>query len=194
MRSNGLVSRRQILDATAEIAREHGYQGTSISAVSKRSGLPNSSIYWHFQNKEDLLTAVINDSYEQWCEELGTPQSPKDREGVHTFERLYASLGRFPDFIRLGLMITLERASDGEHTARQRFVEIRQDSRIRLRQALLDDYPHLGPTQADSLAALTLGLIDGSFVAAMAGESTHTAKMLSDAVHTLAVSMSPEPR
>jgi len=193
MRSNGLVSRRQILDAAAEIAREHGYQGTSISAVSKRSGLPNSSIYWHFENKEDLLVAVINDSYERWCDELGTPHRHSSGDGPHTFERLYASLGQFPDFIRLGLMITLERAPAGDRTARQRFLEIRKDSLRRLRIALLDDYPDLAPAQADELAAMTLGLIDGSFVAAMAGETTHTASMLSNAVHTLAVSMAAEP-
>lgn len=188
-RANGRASRRQILHAAAQIATECGYQGTSISAVSKRSGLPNSSIYWHFENKEDLFIAVINDSYEQWNNELAAAHANTDREGGHNFERLYVRLGQFPDFIRLGLILTLERAPDGEGTARHRFLEIRQDSIRSLRVALLRDYPDLDRKQANALAALTLGLIDGSFVASMAGESTQTPKMLNSAVHALARSM-----
>jgi AcrR family transcriptional regulator len=187
-RANGRASRRQILDAAAEIASEFGYQGTSISAVSKRSGLPNSSIYWHFENKEELFIAVLNDSYDQWLQQLSAPHG--DPQDGHSFEHLYASLGTFPDFIRLGLMLTLEKMPVGERSARQRFLAIRAESLTNLRIALMRDYPGLRRRQADALAAMTLTLLDGSFVAAMAGETTQTPKMLSDAVHTLAISMS----
>lgn len=36
-----------------------GYDGTSISALAKSSGLPASSIYWHFGSKEGVLKAVM---------------------------------------------------------------------------------------------------------------------------------------
>ena len=65
-RANGDESRRKILAAAAEIAGERGYDGTSISAVSERSGLPASSIYWHFADKDELIAAVIRDSFERW--------------------------------------------------------------------------------------------------------------------------------
>jgi AcrR family transcriptional regulator len=188
-RANGRASRRQILDAAAEIASECGYQGTSISEVSKRSGLPKSSIYWHFENKEDLFIAVINDSYERWRDELAASRTRADGNDGHHFENLYANLGRFPDFVRLGLIMTLERVPDAGHAARQRFLEIRQESLENLRIALLDDYPDLREPQASALAAMTLSQLDGSFVAAMAGETALTPKVLSSAVHTLAKSM-----
>ena len=44
-RADGERSRRRVLDAAAKIAGERGYDGTSIAAVSARSGLPASSIY-----------------------------------------------------------------------------------------------------------------------------------------------------
>jgi AcrR family transcriptional regulator len=44
-RADGEASREKILDAAAQIAGERGFQGTSIGAVSDRSGLPASSIY-----------------------------------------------------------------------------------------------------------------------------------------------------
>jgi AcrR family transcriptional regulator len=37
-------SRRRIVDAAAQIAAEGGYEGTTISKVVKRSGLPVSSV------------------------------------------------------------------------------------------------------------------------------------------------------
>lgn len=187
-RANGRASRRQILDAAAQIASDCGYQGTSISEVSKRSGLPKSSIYWHFENKEDLFIAVINDSYERWRNELVASQARADGNDGRHFENLYASLGQFPDFIRLGLIMTLERVPEAGHAARQRFLEIRQESLEDLRVALLRDYPDLGGPQAKALAAMTLSQLDGSFVAAMAGETALTPKILSNAVHTLAES------
>ena len=58
-RANGEQSRTRILDAAAEIAGERGYEGTSISLVSSRCGLPASSIYWHFKDKDDLIAAVM---------------------------------------------------------------------------------------------------------------------------------------
>jgi hypothetical protein len=82
---------------------------------------------------------------------------------------MYASLGRFPAFIRLGLLLTLEPAPEGEQTARNRFLEIRKNSLLNLRNVLMVEYPHLDVAQADTLAGVALALIDGSFVAAIAG-------------------------
>jgi AcrR family transcriptional regulator len=74
-RANGEVSRERILDAAAEIAGERGYEGTSINLISERSGLPASSIYWHFEDKDELIAAVIDRSFNQWEAALTTPAS-----------------------------------------------------------------------------------------------------------------------
>ena len=57
-RADGEQSRARILDAATEIAAERGYEGTSIGAVSAKCGLPASSIYWHFKDKDDLIAAL----------------------------------------------------------------------------------------------------------------------------------------
>lgn len=177
-RSNGRASRRQILDAATGLAAERGYQGTSISAVSQRSGLPASSIYWHFANKDDLFAAMIEDSYEQWLELLDEPTTT----GQSAFERTYNSLAACPDFVRLGLMLTLEQAPSGGRSAQQRFLEIRQDSLHRLRTMLVRDHPRLDAEQATWLAKVTLAIIDGTFVAAVAGEEPVPSSLLSAAI------------
>ncbi|OOK81536.1 bacterial regulatory s, tetR family protein [Mycobacterium kansasii] len=65
-RADGELSRARILDAATEIAAERGYEGTSIALVSAKCGLPASSIYWHFKDKDDLIAAVIERSFGAW--------------------------------------------------------------------------------------------------------------------------------
>ena len=69
-RANGVASRDAILDAAAKIAGDRGYDGTSFKLVSELSGLPASSIYWHFKSKDDLLAAVIDRSFKAWSAAL----------------------------------------------------------------------------------------------------------------------------
>ncbi|MFP8886732.1 TetR/AcrR family transcriptional regulator [Streptomyces mangrovi] len=59
-------SREQILRAALDLALEHGYQGTTMAAVSTESGLPVGSVYWHFKSKEQLFVALLEHCYEVW--------------------------------------------------------------------------------------------------------------------------------
>ncbi len=80
-RADGELSRERILDAATEIAAERGYEGTSIGLVSKKCGLPASSIYWHFKDKDDLIAAVIERSFGEW---LSAWQLPERRRRTGT--------------------------------------------------------------------------------------------------------------
>lgn len=61
--ARGEESRQRILYAALEIAVRRGYDGTTIGAVSAATGLPASSLYWHFENKDQLLAAGLDLSY-----------------------------------------------------------------------------------------------------------------------------------
>ena len=78
-RANGEESRQKILDAATEIAASRGYDGTSIALVSKLSGLPASSIYWHFADKDELIAAVIERSFGRLARQGGGVGSPERR-------------------------------------------------------------------------------------------------------------------
>src|SRR5690242_3803703 len=109
-RADGELSRTRILDAAAEIAGERGYEGTSIGLVSKKCGLPASSIYWHFKDKDDLIAAVIERSFAAW---MPTWQLPEHGAAEERFSGIATQTAKAffdsPDFIRLGLMLALER-------------------------------------------------------------------------------------
>src|SRR5262245_40558294 len=131
-RAHGEESRDRIVDAAASIAGERGYEGTSIALVSERSGLPASSIYWHFQDKDHLIAAVIERRFHAWLEGMRgwLPQRP----GARPEERLTAALRRTakaltdaPEFLRLGLMLALERRPE-EATARTVFLQVREQA------------------------------------------------------------------
>src|SRR5215467_14647134 len=80
-RPDGELSRTRILDAASAIAAERGYEGTSIALVSAACGLPASSIYWHFKDKDDLIAAVIERSFADWLVawQIPTEGTARDR-------------------------------------------------------------------------------------------------------------------
>lgn len=168
-RANGEESRRRIIEAAVEIASERGYEGTSISAVSERSGLPASSIYWHFANKDDLIAAVIRHSFDRWRELMASGEPPRGKRRVDQVIGSMRTTGRAllgaPDFLRLGLMLTLERRP-AEPTARTMFLDVRRharDNAVEFSRQVYGDA--LGDEGADVLATMIMAAADGLFIA-----------------------------
>lgn len=164
-RADGEQSRERILDAANEIASERGYEGTSIGLVSKKCGLPASSIYWHFKDKDDLLAAVIDRSFETWLRawELPADGEPRDRViGLAT--QLAKGLLDHPDFLRLGLMLALERRPV-EPSARARFLQARTQAAASLMEALGELAPGLTDAQVRLLVNYSIAGADGLFIA-----------------------------
>ena len=167
--ARGSASRERILDAAADVAGERGYEGTSINLVSQRSRLPASSIYWHFKDKDELIAAVIERSFDGWVKALEQPPVVPEgatRETIFhlNFRRNGRVLAEFPDFLRLGLMLILERRPR-EATARQKFMEVRRVTEDRLFGFYSLFFADLEGTDVRVLARLTLALADGYFVA-----------------------------
>ena len=124
-RVDGEVSRTRILDAATEIASERGYEGASIALVSAKCGLPASSIYWHFKDKDDLIAAVIERSFAHWLSAWRMPAEGTGRERLVSMAMQIAkALLDSPDFLRLGLMLALERRPV-EPRARAMFLAVR---------------------------------------------------------------------
>lgn len=124
---HGDDSRARILAAAAAVAAEYGYDGTTIARVTAASGLPASSLYWFFADKDELLAEVVTHSFRAWLLE----QSPWERPapGVTWQEALravlspnLASLVTRPDFIVIGYLLTLREV---DCTGRSRYLQLR---------------------------------------------------------------------
>ncbi|PZS33801.1 MAG: TetR family transcriptional regulator [Pseudonocardiales bacterium] len=55
---------REIKDAARRQLAEHGAAGLSLRAVAREMGMVSSAIYRYFPSRDDLLTALIIDSYD----------------------------------------------------------------------------------------------------------------------------------
>ena len=53
------ASRSRILDATAELLRTRGFQGTTLSEVARRAGMLAPSLYHYFSSKDQLVEEVL---------------------------------------------------------------------------------------------------------------------------------------
>ena len=164
-RADGELSRERILDAATEIAAERGYEGTSIALVSKKCGLPASSIYWHFKDKDDLIAAVIERSFASWLAAWQFPDegdAPDRMKGMAT--QIAKALLDSPDFIRLGLMLALERRPE-EPRARTMFLQARAEAYGQMIDVIGELTPDLTDAQTHQLATYAMAGADGLFIA-----------------------------
>ncbi len=54
-------TRLAILQSALDTFYEKGYTRTTFDELAKRIGYTKGAVYWHFRNKPDLVTALIND-------------------------------------------------------------------------------------------------------------------------------------
>lgn len=164
-RADGELSRERILDAASEIAAERGYEGTSIALVSAKCGLPASSIYWHFTNKDDLIAAVIERSFADW---LAAWQVPDDGAVLDRLADMAIQIAKAlldsPDFIRLGLMLALERRPV-EPRARAMFIQTRAQTCDQLAETIRELGPDLTEARISQLVTYAMAGADGLFIA-----------------------------
>lgn len=166
----------RILQATLELAGEMGYEGTTISKVSKRSGLPTGSIYWHFGDKDKLFAALIDRYVDEWFERYDwaarAGQDPVERITEIMITR--AREAKDPSSAwGIGLLLALERRL--EHSeAREKFLDIRKNRlnfiaefwRKNLPAQLLEADPDL----ALKLSQFTIAFSDGWVISASTDE------------------------
>jgi AcrR family transcriptional regulator len=168
------ASRTRILRAAAQIAAECGYEGTTISKVTKRSGLPVSSVYWFFRDKDHLLAEVVRHSFEEWIAHQPTWDAP-DADHRRIGEALRAILSRStvslaaaPDFLRIGHMLLLEQRAE-EPEGREIFVQTRRDVEGVLsawfEAFLAADVRRKRPELALDLSRVVIAATDGLFLA-----------------------------
>jgi AcrR family transcriptional regulator len=58
----GTSAREEILDAAAELFSEQGYAATPTRAIAMAVGIKQASLYYHFANKEQILSELLEDT------------------------------------------------------------------------------------------------------------------------------------
>lgn len=77
---------QRILDATASLIVQYGYDKTAISDIAKTAGISKGAVYLHFDSKDDLLHRLIMREMLVFIDEW------KDRMKQDTSEKVFSAM------------------------------------------------------------------------------------------------------
>jgi AcrR family transcriptional regulator len=87
------VTRKAILASCLKLFARHGFSTTSIDEIARAAGITKGAIYWHFENKEELFQAILEEIRARWTEAVHQPLS-KETAPVPRLETLFDCYAR----------------------------------------------------------------------------------------------------
>jgi AcrR family transcriptional regulator len=175
----GARSRDEIIDAAENIMSLHGYDGASVSRIAAASGLPSSSIYWHFGSKSGVLAAVMERGADRFFAE--TEEVPdRGLSGLAPRDALRRVLGFAqkavednPEFLRILYLLTLSGVNDEAVMSHVR--EVRDRGKRELHRVIEQAFAYHGELLAhriaDELVDFSQAVFDGAFLTTQAHSS-----------------------
>ena len=157
--------RCQIMQAASALFLECGFASTSMDLVASRAGVSKQTVYSHFNNKDALYVAVIEDKCSQYCfdEEI------LNMDASH-FEKSLNKLGH--QFIKLlsdPEVIATYKALIGGVNTNQHISELFYDTGSRRGRKILSDFlkaQHTYPVStqyAEKVSTLFFSALKGEF-------------------------------
>lgn len=96
------ATRQQILDSALKLFDEQGYIQTSLSMIARDADVTRGAIYWHFQNKEEILQALAEAQFSglmaQNAVAIAAPDTWKIL--IANFTTFFRDLGNHPAYLR----------------------------------------------------------------------------------------------
>jgi TetR/AcrR family transcriptional regulator len=90
-RDRGLQTRGEIVAAAERHFAERGFEATRLDDIAADVGIRRAAIFYHFGDKQDLYSAVLDEIFGDWAAALPSVGSPA--------ERLEAALTGWIDFV-----------------------------------------------------------------------------------------------
>lgn len=89
-REPGEVIKKEIIKAAVEIIIVKGFSNTSLTDVAGSIGISKPALYWHFKNKDELFSEVINYVRAEYLEKL---REISKQESMNAYEKLLQIIG-----------------------------------------------------------------------------------------------------
>lgn len=112
----GIRRRAEIVAAASAVMARRGYAGASLRLIGHEVGMTPAGLLRHFDNKEALLIAVLDD-WRLQTRQLSSPSSVRGLQHFATYVDLMRYHMAHPGLIELFLTLCAE-ASDPTHPAR----------------------------------------------------------------------------
>ena len=111
-------TKERILEAALEMFSQNGYAGTNIRELSASLGLVKSGVYKHYESKEAIWNALLDEMIAYYAEHFGSPEHlppvPDSPEGlVDMTMRMVNFTVHDERIIMTRKVLTLEQFRDG---------------------------------------------------------------------------------
>ncbi|MEU0743921.1 ScbR family autoregulator-binding transcription factor [Streptomyces sp. NPDC006134] len=146
-------TRKLLVQAAATVFAEEGYAPSSLTTISKRAGVSNGALHFHFENKKALARAVEDAA----AEAVSGLVRPEGRAGTSALQALvdatHGLAGSLLDdiVVRAGFDLGLERVLGGEARLLRTWHEWVKET---LRRAEAEGHLAPGVSQDDAAAAI----------------------------------------
>jgi AcrR family transcriptional regulator len=162
-RAEGTSAREALLRAAAEVFAERGFREASVEEIAERAGYSKGALYWHFDSKDDLFFALMDESVHAPTREmiaLLESAPPEQDMSIEASRRFVELLNGQRELLLLEQEYWSQAARDP--WLRARYVTHRDALRRALAKALDVRLQHLGAprldTAAEEMATIMLGL------------------------------------
>ena len=111
-------TKERILEAALEMFSQNGYAGTNVRELSASLGLVKSGVYKHYESKEAIWNALLDEMIAYYAERFGSPEHlppvPDSPEGlVDMTMRMVNFTVRDEKIVMTRKVLTLEQFRDG---------------------------------------------------------------------------------
>jgi AcrR family transcriptional regulator len=98
--------RRNIIDTAASLFVEKGYEDLSMRQIAERIGYSATTIYRFYDNKDALLSAIVDEGFKRFGKDLAASLDGKDgTKGMRALGYAYVDFGlKNPAYYRLMFM------------------------------------------------------------------------------------------
>jgi AcrR family transcriptional regulator len=154
-----------LLDAAAKVFADRGYRGATVDAIATEAGLSKGTFYWHFDSKEQLFLALLDERVDRPARALMevTRSAPVDKATAPVVSEGLAKLfERERDLVLL--LHEYWSAAARDPSLRARYLKRQAALRDTLAAALAERHASTGvplTMPAESLATAFIALAEG---------------------------------
>jgi AcrR family transcriptional regulator len=137
----------------------HGYEGASISAIIKESGIQKSSIYWQFDSKAAIAAAVMERGARRFFDAI-TIKGTRGNAGARlrrSLREVAVLLDEHQEFLRLFLLLLITNRDPDVAVILDR---VRTEARVRMHELVEIAFEAEGPDVARAVADRLAGFGD----------------------------------
>jgi AcrR family transcriptional regulator len=158
-------TRAHLLDGAAKVFAERGYRVATVDEIVAKAGLSKGTFYWHFDSKEELFAALLEERIDRPARDLMevTRSAPAEGATAPVVSRGLASLFREQRELVL-LLHEYWSAAVRDDKLRARYLERQRALRNTLAHALASRHERTGvplAIPADALATAFVALAEG---------------------------------